>query len=63
MEWIKEIRPNQYKILKTLNLTKDVTEIVCKKIATLELKIKDTEKKVKTESTQINLDKFFRQYG
>lgn len=49
MEWIKEISADKYQIVKTLNLSGDVHDIICSKLAKLiyEIKIEEREEKKK----------------
>jgi len=62
MKWIKNVSPNKYQVTKTLNLQKNVTEIVSEKLAMLELS--ERKEKIKKDqqpkTVQINFDHFFR---
>lgn len=58
IKWIKQISYINYKVLKTLNLQKNVTEIVSEKLARLEIEEKSIEEGPKSKPIQINLIKF-----
>ena len=58
IKWIKQTSSNNYKVLKTLNLQKDVTEIIYEKLAQLEIEEKGLEEELKSIPVQINLNKF-----
>ena len=58
IKWIRKTKKNKYKVLKTLNLQKNVTEIVCEKLARLEIEEKGQEEKPKSKPVQIILTKF-----
>lgn len=58
IKWIKRMRFNRYKAIKTLNLQKDVTEIVCEKLSGLEFEEEEKGEEQEIKPIQINLNKF-----
>ncbi len=62
MDWIKEISTNNYRIVKTLDLSGDVHYIICSKLAKLiyEREIEELEEMKKDKKTQLNLFDFVK---
>jgi len=60
MEWIKENFTGTYQVVKTLNLSGDVQDIVCSKLAKLiyESKVEELAERKKDKSVQVNLFRF-----
>ncbi|TES96194.1 MAG: hypothetical protein E3J90_08435 [Promethearchaeota archaeon] len=58
IKWIRQTSYNNYKVIKTLNLQKNVTEIISEKLARLEIEENGLEEETKSKPTQINLTKF-----
>lgn len=60
LKWIKEVRPNEYQIIKSLNQKKDFSEVICEKLAKLEMKERMRGEE-RQPAIQINLDKFLKE--